>query len=408
MKSSISKDKERASSLPAQPLASRGFAAQPKLAAPTNPGHRIENISFVVQPKLTIGEPNDKYEQEADRVAAQVVQKINAPQDVQRQDEALQMKPILQRKGSMTSGEASTDLESAINGARSGGQALDLGLQAKMGAAMGADFSRVRVHTDSRSDQLNQSIQAKAFTTGQDLFFRKGAYDPGSRGSQELIAHELTHVVQQSGRRLQRKRGLMGGANDKYEQKADQLAAQVVQKIHMSKEVRHQDDVLQRAWVGANIPQQRRAEPMMGLGAPERAVPEAVQVNPRIIAAQDEFKKAIEDAIDHIENLLANNQAARQVGREHNRNDGNIREWRTIPPLWVALHTVSKRLFFSENVNFLSAACLYLTTPSPNLMRGIMTNYIRGRDIQNSKQINLDGKQVNRLETVFRELEQIT
>jgi hypothetical protein len=68
-----------------------------------------------------------------------------------------------------------------------------------MGQAMGADFSGVKVHTDSQSDQLNQSIQAKAFTTGQDVFFRQGAYDPGSREGQELIAHELTHVVQQNG-----------------------------------------------------------------------------------------------------------------------------------------------------------------------------------------------------------------
>jgi Domain of unknown function (DUF4157) len=55
----------------------------------------------------------------------------------------------------------------------------------------------VRVHTDGRADGLNRSIQAKAFTTGQNIFFRQGAYQPGSKGGQELIAHELTHVVQQ-------------------------------------------------------------------------------------------------------------------------------------------------------------------------------------------------------------------
>jgi hypothetical protein len=60
------------------------------------------------------------------------------------------------------------------------------------------------VHTDSQSDQLNKSIQAKAFTTGQDIFFRQGAYEPNSRGGQELIAHELTHVVQQNGGAVQR------------------------------------------------------------------------------------------------------------------------------------------------------------------------------------------------------------
>lgn len=68
-----------------------------------------------------------------------------------------------------------------------------------MEQAFGADFSGVKVHTDTQADQLNQSIQAKAFTIGQDVFFRSGTYEPGSHGGQELLAHELTHVVQQSG-----------------------------------------------------------------------------------------------------------------------------------------------------------------------------------------------------------------
>jgi hypothetical protein len=163
-----------------------------------------------VQAKLTIGQPGDKYEQEADRVASQVVEQIHAPasaqsthgQSVQLQEEKkeeLLNKPIRQRQEAITGGLASTDLASAINRARGSGQPLDAGLQRSMGQAMGADFSGVKVHTDSQSDQLNQSIQAKAFTTGQDVFFRQGAYDPGSREGQELIAHELTHVVQQNG-----------------------------------------------------------------------------------------------------------------------------------------------------------------------------------------------------------------
>jgi hypothetical protein len=120
------------------------------------------------------------------------------------EEEELQAKFTLQRQEAIGGGEASTDLDTAINSARGGGQPLDAGLQQSMGQAMGADFSGVKVHTDSQSDQLNQSIQAKAFTTGQDVFFRQGAYQPGSRGGQELIAHELTHVVQQNGSTIQR------------------------------------------------------------------------------------------------------------------------------------------------------------------------------------------------------------
>ena len=59
----------------------------------------------------------------------------------------------------------------------------------------------MRVHTGGETDQLNRSLSARAFTTGQDVFFRQGAYQPESRGGQELIAHELTHVIQQNGRK---------------------------------------------------------------------------------------------------------------------------------------------------------------------------------------------------------------
>ena len=119
-------------------------------------------------------------------------------------EEDLQGKSTLKGREAIGGGEASTDLDFAINSARGSGQPLDADLQRSMGQAMGADFSGVRVHRDAQSDQLNQSIQAKAFTTGQDVFFRQGTYQPGSRGGQELIAHELTHVVQHNSGAVQK------------------------------------------------------------------------------------------------------------------------------------------------------------------------------------------------------------
>ncbi len=132
---------------------------------------------------------------------------IQRQESVEQEDEELMMKPMdgfIQRREAIAGGTATSDLESGIQSARGGGQSLDVDLQQSMGQAMGADFSGVKVHTDSQSDQLNKSIQAKAFTTGQDVFFRQGAYEPASRGGQELIAHELTHVVQQNGGAVQR------------------------------------------------------------------------------------------------------------------------------------------------------------------------------------------------------------
>ena len=119
--------------------------------------------------------------------------------ELMRMEERPQPRVKIQRRAETAEGEASADLTAAIDRERGGGRPLDPRLRASMGQAMGADFSGVRVHTDGQADELNQAIQAKAFTTGQDVFFRRGEYNPGSRGGQGLIAHELTHVVQQNG-----------------------------------------------------------------------------------------------------------------------------------------------------------------------------------------------------------------
>ncbi|QJB28755.1 eCIS core domain-containing protein [Limnospira fusiformis] len=193
-----------------------------------------------IQAKLTVGAVGDKYEQEADRVADVVVDRIQSPPattEVQKQEEeTLQQKPQLstpptisqlQKKEELSNtlqreseeeefdddnddvqmkpqtaeagGEVSADFESSLRREKGGGQPLDENLQSQMGRAMGADFGGVRIHQNSPANQLNQSIQAKAFTTGKDIFFKQGEYQPESRGGQKLIAHELTHVVQQGG-----------------------------------------------------------------------------------------------------------------------------------------------------------------------------------------------------------------
>jgi len=66
-----------------------------------------------------------------------------------------------------------------------------------MSESMGYDFSSVRVHTDAEANALNEQLTANAFTTGRDIFFRRGAYSPSSTRGRELIGHELSHVVQQ-------------------------------------------------------------------------------------------------------------------------------------------------------------------------------------------------------------------
>jgi hypothetical protein len=158
-----------------------------------------------IQAKLMVGPVGDTYEQEADRVAKQVV---NTPAPVQRQDKLtdeddLQMKPLIQRAGA-GGFEVDADFESHLSSSKGGGAPLPDRVRADFEPKFGADFSQVRTHTDSQSDQLNRSIQAKAFTTGRDIFFRAGEYNPDSLSGKELLAHELTHTVQQGAAPLQR------------------------------------------------------------------------------------------------------------------------------------------------------------------------------------------------------------
>ncbi|WP_287255473.1 DUF4157 domain-containing protein [Moorena sp. SIO4E2] len=157
-----------------------------------------EGREMGLQAKLTIGQPGDKYEQEADRVARQVVQQINSPQMGTIEGEEMRTPQHEIQRKALTGGTlAPQNLEGSIKEARGRGKPLEERIRIPLEQAMGADFSGVRVHTDAQSDLMNKSIQAKAFTTGQDVFFRKGEYEPGCRGGQELIAHELTHVRQQ-------------------------------------------------------------------------------------------------------------------------------------------------------------------------------------------------------------------
>jgi hypothetical protein len=145
-----------------------------------NPQQRL-----TVQPKLMLGDVDTPSEQEAEQASRAISR--GRPLSV----------PPTPVNGPVTPVTAQT--ESAIDQARGGGQPLPESTQTQMSQALGADLSGVRVHTDRRADSLNQSLQAKAFATGQDIFFRRGTYSPGSSGGQQLLAHELTHVAQQGG-----------------------------------------------------------------------------------------------------------------------------------------------------------------------------------------------------------------
>jgi hypothetical protein len=152
----------------------------------------------VIQAKLVVNAPGDRYEQEADRVAEQVM-RMPAAQDVAMEKKtktSIMTKPLspVTSKGGL---EVSVGFEQQLNASRGRGERLPEQLQQEFEGKFGADFSGVRIHKDAQADQFNQSIQAKAFTSGKDVFFRQGTYKPDSPEGKSLVAHELTHVIQQ-------------------------------------------------------------------------------------------------------------------------------------------------------------------------------------------------------------------
>jgi hypothetical protein len=227
-----------------------------------------------IQRQLTVGAVGDRYEQEADRVAAQVMRMSVAPDNspqmqrfgeednpvqrwslaqsitplVQRQvDEQVQMRELVQRAFQAGGNQASGDLEDRLNASKGGGSALAPEVRAFMEPRFGADFSSVRVHTGSEAVQMNRELGAQAFAHGSDVYFGAGK----SPGNNELTAHELTHVVQQTGgvqrlysegeaELLEKKekqsahRNLtLGQPGDRYEQETVSVAPTVVKEINV-------------------------------------------------------------------------------------------------------------------------------------------------------------------------------
>ena len=162
-----------------------------------------------IQAKLKIGQPNDIYEQEADRVAEQIVSSywsvVNNQMEegeIQRQteeeerkreeEETLQLKEM---QGNIP--EVTPDLESRIRALRGGGQPLPKSIRAFFEPRFGYDFSHVHIHTDPEAARLARVLNAEAFTYGRDIYFGEGRYNPGTLTGKRLLAHELVHVVQQ-------------------------------------------------------------------------------------------------------------------------------------------------------------------------------------------------------------------
>ncbi len=164
-----------------------------------------------IQTKLAVSTPGDRFEREADAVADEVMRMpdfvlqrqypgradVSAPR---RSDEE---KPRIQRLANSESGigEVAYDFTSNLGA----GAPLDAASRSYFEPRFGHAFGNVRIHNGPQAARAAASIQARAFTLGRDVVFAAGEHDPGSQSGKRLLAHELTHVVQQGeGNNIQR------------------------------------------------------------------------------------------------------------------------------------------------------------------------------------------------------------
>jgi hypothetical protein len=166
-------------------------------ARPSSRGHTFGRISVLpLQAQLTVSQPGDPAEQEAERVADEVMRMeapgpARAPVAGTERDHALRR----QENGEESPIAGATPLVNQALG--SSGEPLDTDARAFLEPRFGHDFSQVRVHTDARAAELARAVNARAYTVGREIVFGAAEYAPNTSQGRRLLAHELTHVVQQ-------------------------------------------------------------------------------------------------------------------------------------------------------------------------------------------------------------------
>lgn len=190
-----------------------------------------------LQKKLKVGESGDKYEVEADAMAAKATQTSGSPDALQKmgetEEETIQQKTLSQsitpiQKQELNEEEPavqkqeeeetiqsqeeeeetiqqkpknnspSIHLETRIKMSKGKGNTMDAKTLQLMESQFGTSFKHIKIHTDAQAEEMCEELGAQAFTNGNDIFFNKGKYNPNSDAGKHLLAHELTHTIQQS------------------------------------------------------------------------------------------------------------------------------------------------------------------------------------------------------------------
>ncbi|MDP9075941.1 MAG: DUF4157 domain-containing protein, partial [Bacteroidota bacterium] len=162
------------------------------------------------QPKLTINQPNDVYEQEADTMADTVMRMTDplakadtffkpVTNHIQRKCQACEEedKHVHRKEIGTAEPYGGNNLDNYVSSLSSGGEPMSAASRGFFEPRFGRDFSGIKIHTDTVAAKSAQSINALAYTTGNNIVFNSGQYAPESDTGKKLMAHELTHVIQQ-------------------------------------------------------------------------------------------------------------------------------------------------------------------------------------------------------------------
>ncbi len=135
------------------------------------------------------------------------VQSKSLLQFKENEEEQVQSKRFVQLKtNNESSGVSLSTVENSLNSSKGGGAPMSQNTQSQMESGFGADFSGVRIHTNNSAEEMSQNLNAQAFTHGNDIYFNSGKYNPDTSQGKHLLAHELTHTIQQGSSKVQTSR----------------------------------------------------------------------------------------------------------------------------------------------------------------------------------------------------------
>jgi hypothetical protein len=205
-------------------------------------GHQKTQQNARPQKSERASKPEKQTGQKVDPLQMLEAPETMRPEDILAAQQALGNQVVQRAVDKDPKRESATDeqgnllpeLSDTINQSRGEGSPLPGDVQSEAKKSLGRSFKDVRLHTDEQADQISRRISARAFTIGKDIFFKKGAYAPGSSQGRETLIHELTHVVQQSGSKGSSGTLKLGDPGSAMEQQADKLGKKAVQGVTKS------------------------------------------------------------------------------------------------------------------------------------------------------------------------------